>query len=88
MRAFEKAAGEIDGEEAGLLNAARLNTFFFVSDYVLVRGVAEALGEADVNEAHRKLLGEMAPTANDLWEFAFGFAVTCHCIFIQRQLES
>ena len=27
-----------------------------------------------MNEAHRKLLGEMAPVANDLSEFALGFA--------------
>ncbi|WP_316158715.1 MULTISPECIES: hypothetical protein [unclassified Bradyrhizobium] len=74
--AFEKAAGEADGEEADwavYFNTALLNTFFFVSDYVVVHGMADALGEPDVNEAHRKLLGEMAPVANDLSEFAFGF---------------
>jgi hypothetical protein len=36
--------------------------------------MAETLREPDVNEAHRKLLGEMAPVANDLSEFTFGFA--------------
>ena len=55
-------------------NTALLNTFFFVSDFVLVHGMANALSEADVNEAHRQLLGEMAPVANDLSEFTFGFA--------------
>lgn len=75
--AFEKAAGEADSEDADwavYFNAALLNTFFFVSDYVLVHGMAEVLGEPDVNKAHRKLLGEMAPVASDLSEFAFGFA--------------
>jgi hypothetical protein len=75
--AFQKAAGEAESEDADwavYFNAALLNTFFFVSDYVLVHGMAEALGEPDVNEAHRKLLGEMAPVASDLSEFAFGFA--------------
>jgi hypothetical protein len=75
--AFEKAAGEADSEDADwavYFEAALLNTFFFVSDYVLVHGMAEALGEPDVNEAHRKLLGKMAPVASDLSEFAFGFA--------------
>jgi hypothetical protein len=75
--AFEKAAEETDSEHADWViyfNTALLNTFFFVSDYVLVHGLAEALGEPDVNEAHRKLLGEMAPVANDLSEFTFGFA--------------
>ncbi len=33
-----------------------------------------AMGETDVNEAHRKLLGDIAPIANDLSTFAFGFA--------------
>jgi hypothetical protein len=32
------------------------------------------MGEHDVNEAHRKLLGDIAPVANDLSTFAFGFA--------------
>jgi hypothetical protein len=27
----------------------------------------------NVNEAHKKLLGELAPLANDLSEFTFGF---------------
>src|SRR5262249_49566248 len=53
---------------------AVLNTFFFASDHVLVHGIANAMGEADVNEAHRKLLGDIAPIANDLSTFAYGFA--------------
>jgi fructose-specific component phosphotransferase system IIB-like protein len=75
--AFEKAAAEVDSEEADwavYFNKALLNTSFFVSDYVFVHGMADALSEPDVNEAHRKLMGEMAPVANDLSEFAFGFA--------------
>jgi hypothetical protein len=32
------------------------------------------MGEPDVNEAHKKLLGELAPVAHDLSEFSFGFA--------------
>ena len=50
-------------------NKALLNTFFFVSDFVLVHGMANALSETDVNEAHKQLLGEMAPVANELSEF-------------------
>jgi hypothetical protein len=75
--AFEKAAAAEESEEADwavYFNSALLNTFFFVSDFVLVHGMANALSEADVNEAHRQLLGEMAPVANDLSEFTFGFA--------------
>jgi hypothetical protein len=29
-------------------------------DFVLVHGLANAMGELDVNEAHRKLLGDIA----------------------------
>jgi hypothetical protein len=36
--------------------------------------MANAMGETDVNEAHRKLLGDIAPIANDLSTVAFGFA--------------
>jgi hypothetical protein len=43
--------------------------------------MANALGETDVNEAHRKLLGDIAPIANDLSTFAFGFA---EAIFIKN----
>jgi hypothetical protein len=75
---FEKAAAEPDSEDADwavYFNKALLNTFFFVSDFVLVHGMANALAETDVNEAHRQLLGEMAPVAHDLSEFTFGYAL-------------
>ncbi|NOJ39062.1 hypothetical protein [Bradyrhizobium australiense] len=75
--AFEKAASEADSEEADwavYFNKGLLNTFFFVSDYVLVHGMSEALSEPNVNKAHRQLLAEMAPVASDLSEFAFGYA--------------
>jgi hypothetical protein len=75
--AFEKAAAESDGDKADwgvYFNRGLLNTFFFVSDFVFVHGMSDALSEPDVNEAQRKLLGEMAPVANDLSEFALGFA--------------
>jgi hypothetical protein len=75
--AFEKAAAESDGDKADwtvYFNGGLLNTFFFVSDFVFMRGMSDALSEPDVNEAHRKLLGEMAPVANDLSEFDLGFA--------------
>jgi hypothetical protein len=56
------------------MTPALLNTFFFVSDFVAVHGMANALNERDVNQAHQKLLSELAPVANDLSEFTFGFA--------------
>jgi hypothetical protein len=87
--AFEKAASEEGSEDedwAVYFNKALLNTFFFVSDVVLVHGMADALAEADVNEAHKRLLGEMAPVANDLSEFTFGFAAAIFKRYVGNDL--
>jgi hypothetical protein len=83
MEAAFQLAVKSDGDDTDwcmYLNDTLLNTFFFASDFVLVHGMANAMGEADVNEAHRKLLGDIAPIANDLSTFAFGFA---EAIFIK-----
>jgi hypothetical protein len=75
--AFQQAILSQDDEAENwciYMTPALLNAFFFVSDFVFVHGMANALEESDVNEAHRKLLGELAPLANDLSEFTFGFA--------------
>ena len=87
--AFEKAAAEQGTEDADwaiYFNKALLNTFFFVSDFILVHGMANALAEADVNEAHRQLLGEMAPVAHDLSEFTFGFALAIFRRYVGEEL--
>jgi hypothetical protein len=87
--AFEKAAAGEESEEADwaiYLNKALLNTFFFVSDFVLVHGMANALAEANVNEAHKQLLGEMAPVSNDLSEFTFGFATAIFRRYVGREV--
>jgi hypothetical protein len=83
MEAAFQLAVRSDGDDTDwcmYLNNALLNTFFFVSDFVFVYGMASAMGETDVSEAHRKLLGDIAPIANDLSTFAFGFA---EAIFIR-----
>jgi hypothetical protein len=87
--AFERAAAGEESEDADwaiYFNKALLNTFFFVSDFVLVHGMANAMAEADVNEAHRRLLGEMAPVANDLSEFTFGFAAAIFKRYVGNDL--
>ena len=87
--AFEKAAAEQRTEDADwaiYFNKALLNTFFFVSDFILVHGMANALAESDVNEAHRQLLGEMAPVAHDLSEFTFGFALAIFRRYVGEEL--
>jgi hypothetical protein len=45
-----------------------------VSDFVVIHGVMEILGEGDVNVAYEKLLSQLAPIANDISEVTFGFA--------------
>jgi hypothetical protein len=83
MEAAFQLALKSDGDDTDwcmYLNNGLLNTFFFASDFVVVHGVANAMGETDVNEAHRKLLGDIAPIANDLSTFVFGFA---EAIFIK-----
>ena len=83
MEAAFQLAVKSDGDDTDwcmYLDSTLLNTFFFASDFVIVHGMSNALGETDVNEAHRKLLGDIAPIANDLSTFAFGFA---EAIFIK-----
>jgi hypothetical protein len=84
MEAAFQLAAKSDGDDTDwcmYVNDALLNTHFFVSDFVLAHGIANAMAETDVNEAHRKLLGDIAPIANDLSTFAFGFA---EAIFIKH----
>ena len=85
--AFEMAMANRGGEDIDwsiFFNRALLNTFFFVSDYVLVHGITGELKETDVNVAHEKLLGDLAPVANDLSEFTFGFAKAIFQKYINR----
>jgi hypothetical protein len=86
-KAFQMAAANKDSEEIDwsvFFNQALLNTFFFVSDYVFVHAITDAVKETDVNVAHQKLLGDLAPTANDLSEFTFGFAKAIFQKYINR----
>lgn len=45
---FAAKSGGDDTDWCMYLNSAALNTFFFASDYVLVHGMANAMGETDV----------------------------------------
>jgi hypothetical protein len=49
--------------------------------------MANALSEADVDEAHRQLLTEMALVAHDLSEFTFGFAVAVFRRVLRRGID-
>lgn len=70
--------------ESIFFNRALLNTFFFVSDYVLIHGIAGELNETDVNAAHQKPLADLATVSNDLSEFTFGFAKSIFQKYINR----
>jgi hypothetical protein len=64
--AFQLAVSNKDDEDVDwsvFFNTALLNTFFFVSDYVFVHGITNALNETDVNVAHQKLFGDLAAIA-------------------------
>ena len=89
MEAAFRLAASSDGEEVDwsvFFNTALLNTFFFVSDYVFVHGITDALKENDVKVAHEKLLRELAPVAHDLSEFTFGFAKAIFQKYIGNEL--
>src|SRR6516165_11325743 len=56
MEAAFQLAVKSDGDDTDwcmYFNDALLNTHFFVSDFVLAHGIANAMAETDVNEAHR-----------------------------------
>ena len=75
--AFQLAAKGADNEELDwsvFMTASLFNSSFYVADFVIAHGVTNALGETDVNVAHQKFLSELSPIANELTEFAYGFA--------------
>jgi hypothetical protein len=74
--AFQRAAASGAMEEADwgvYLTRTLLNSFYFVSDYVFAHGIANAVGDANVDDAHKQVLTSLAPIANDLSEVAHGF---------------
>jgi hypothetical protein len=68
-----KAASE-DIDWSVFFQQGLLNTSFFVSDFVLVHGIVDILGESDVNQANEKLLNPLHAIALDISEVTFGFA--------------
>ena len=58
------------------MDNAVLKVFFFASDFVLVHAMTNAMSETDINKADHKLLADLAPIADGLSTFAFGFAGT------------
>lgn len=68
------ASDEMEEQDWGIYFARTLlNTSYFVSDYVFAHGIMKAVEGVNINEAHQKLLGSLAPIANDFSEVAHGF---------------
>jgi hypothetical protein len=63
-----------------------LNCCFFMSDMAIAHGMAEALQEKDVLEAHKRLLRKLGPIANQLSEFTFGFAAAVFKKYVGHEL--
>jgi hypothetical protein len=65
-----------------------LNCFFFVSDFVIAHGMADAAGEEDLMVAHKKILNSLGPLSNDLSEFSFGFAASIFRKYMGQELTA
>jgi hypothetical protein len=50
------------------------NSLFLISDLVFMQGIAHKLGEYDLHEAQKKLMGEVSTASINLIEFARAFA--------------
>jgi hypothetical protein len=74
--AFDAAAKSTHSEQADwnwYLTTKTLNTFYFVSDFVIAHGMMNAIGETDIVVAHQEILERLAPVADSLSEFAGAF---------------
>lgn len=76
--AFEAAVRSTHSEEADwnwYLTTKNLNTFYFVSDFIIAHGMMNAIGETDLIVAHQKIMKELLPVADSLSVFAGAFTV-------------
>jgi hypothetical protein len=75
--AFQAAVTSADSEPADwswYLTPKQLNTFYFVSDFVIAHAMMTSIGEKDLNKAHEKIMRQLAPVANNLNEFTGAFS--------------
>ena len=87
---FRNAANSKDVSEdewAIYLTHGLMNCFFFMSDMVIAHSMTEALGFKDVNEAHRTLLPKLAPVANQLSEFMYGFSAAIFRKYVGDEMD-
>ena len=76
MRRSSAAAKSTHSEEADwnwYLTTKNLNTFYFVSDFVIAHGMMNVIGETDLIAAHKKIMEGLTPVADNLSTFAEAF---------------
>jgi len=73
--AFEAAFNdrELDGYWNLYFSQHGFNSLFFLSDLIFIHGIGKKANGADIEEAQRKLMGEMSTAASNLIEFAKAF---------------
>jgi hypothetical protein len=88
---FQNAANSddvADEDWATYFTQGLLNCCFFMSDVAIAHGMAEALREKDVLEAHKRLLPKLGPIANQLSEFTFGFAAAVFKKYVGPEMSA
>jgi hypothetical protein len=88
---FQNAAnsGDVTEDEWAIyFTQGLLNCCFFMSDMAIAHGMAEALGQKDVLQAHHRLLPKLGPIANQLSEFTFGFAAAVFKKYAGHELSA
>jgi hypothetical protein len=67
------ASGDFTDEWNWFLSDAVLNSFFFASDVVIAHGMMNAAGSNDLNNAHEKIMIELAAVQEPLSEFILAY---------------
>jgi hypothetical protein len=62
------------------------NSLFLISDLVFIQGIADKSGEPDLQEAQKKLLGEVSTASINLIEFARAFAAAAWLKHFGREM--
>jgi hypothetical protein len=69
--AFEVAANDsdFDSEWAWYFSMSNYNSFYFLSEFVMMHGIMAAIGEPDLASAQHKLMGELRVVSDAMTEF-------------------
>ena len=88
--AFQRAVKQETNDDDWSIYFCRtlLNCFFFMSDFIIAHGMANAVGEGDLIKAHAAILGDLGPLSNELSEFTFGFAAAIFKKYVGDELPA